>query len=126
MDLQKANEIYKIGEDLSAKFLERKGYSILHKNYRVKGGEIDLIAHDRDSLVFIEVKTRSKHSIKQAMMSISYTKRKRITYTAERYIIQHPDCVKSRFRFDVIFVWYFRNSDTYKIEHLENAFHPVF
>ncbi len=126
MDKQKANEIYKIGEDLSAKFLERKGYSILHRNYRVKGGEIDIIAQHGDSLVFVEVKTRSKHSIKQALMSISYTKRKRITFTAQRYIIQHPDCVKSRFRFDVIIVWYFRHSDTYQIEHFENAFHPEF
>lgn len=59
-------------------------------------------------------------------MSISYTKRKRITYTAERYITQHPECVKSRFRFDVIIVWYFRNTDTYQIKHFENAFYPQF
>ncbi|MDD3143762.1 MAG: YraN family protein [Candidatus Cloacimonetes bacterium] len=121
---QKANEIFHVGEDLAAKFLAKKGYSILRRNFRAATGEIDIIATHEDVLVFVEVKTRSKHSIRQALMSISRTKRKRISITAQRYIIQHPECVKSRIRFDVIIVLYFRNTNSYQIEHLEDAFLP--
>ncbi len=124
MKSQKANEIFHIGEDLAAKYLVKKGYSVIHRNYRASTGEIDIIATQEDILVFVEVKTRSKHSIRQAVMNVSYTKRKRISITAQGYIIRHPDCVKSRIRFDIIVVLYFCHTDTYKIEHLEDAFLP--
>ncbi len=124
MQSQKAKEIFHVGEDLAAKFLERKGYAILRRNYRAKTGEIDIIATHEDVLVFVEVKTRSKHSIRQALMNVSHTKRKRISLTAQGYIIQQPECVKSRIRFDIIIVLYFGNTDSYQIEHLEDAFLP--
>lgn len=124
MQSQKAKEIFHVGEDLAAKFLETKGYTILRRNYRAKTGEIDIIATHEDVLVFVEVKTRSKHSIRQALMNVSHTKRKRISLTAQRYIIQEPDCVKTRIRFDIIVLLYFSNTDSYQIEHLEDAFLP--
>ncbi|MBP7204955.1 MAG: YraN family protein [Candidatus Cloacimonetes bacterium] len=124
MQSQKAKEIFHVGEDLAAKFLEKKGYTILRRNYRAKTGEIDIIATHEDVLVFVEVKTRSKHSIRQALMNVSHTKRKRISLTAQRYIIQEPDCVKTRIRFDIIVLLYFSNTDSYQIEHLEDAFLP--
>lgn len=125
--MQKKNitELFHIGEDLAAKYLVRKGYQILQRNYRVDTGEIDIIAQNADNLVFVEVKTRSKHSIKQALMNVGYTKQKRISTTAQRYIIQHPYCVKPKIRFDIIILLYFSDTDTYKIEHLEDAFVPV-
>ncbi len=124
MDRQKANEIFHVGEDLAAKFLVKKGYEILKRNYRAATGEIDIIAHHGDTLVFVEVKTRSKHSIRQALMNVSRIKRKHITLTAQRYIIQQPECVKARIRFDIVIVLYFSNTDSYRIEHLEDAFPP--
>ncbi|MDD3464862.1 MAG: YraN family protein [Candidatus Cloacimonetes bacterium] len=124
MQQQKAKEIFHVGEDLAAKFLANKGYAIVARNFRASTGEIDIIATRDDLLVFVEVKTRSKHSIKQALMNVSFTKRKRITLTAQRYIIQHPECVKSRIRFDLIVVLYFCHTDSYQIEHLEDAFMP--
>ena len=124
MQKQKANEIFHVGENLPAKFLANKGYTILRRNYRADTGEIDIIATYEDVLVFVEVKTRSKHSIKQALINVSYTKRKRISLTAQRYINKEPDCVKSRIRFDIIIVLYFFHTDSYQIEHLEDAFLP--
>lgn len=126
MQKQKETELFHTGEELAAKYLQGKGYEILQRNYRAKTGEIDIIAQKDDQLVFIEVKTRSKHSIKQAMMNVGYTKQKRISHTAQTYILQNPDCVKSRIRFDLIILLYFRNTNSYQIEHLEGAFTPVF
>ena len=124
MQKQRANELFHVGEDLATKFLANKGYTIQRRNYRTDTGEIDIIAHHQDTLIFVEVKTRSKHSIRQALMNVSYTKRKRISLTAQRYIIQHPECVKARIRFDIIIVLYFFHTNTYQIEHLEDAFLP--
>lgn len=126
MQQRKATDLFHIGEDLAAKFLAGKGYDILCRNFRTEIGEIDIIAQDENNLVFVEVKTRSKHSIKQTLMSVSYTKQRRITLTAQRYIIEHPDCVKPRIRFDIIILLHFANTDTFKIEHLIDAFVPVF
>ena len=126
MENRKTVELFHIGEDLAAKYLAAQGYNILCKNFRSDAGEIDIIASDKDNLVFVEVKTRSRHSMKLALMSISYTKRKRISLTAQRYITLNPDKVKPKIRFDVIVVFYYPETDSYKIEHLQDAFVPVF
>ena len=49
------------GEDLACKYLRKIGYDILERNYRIRGGEIDIIARDKEFLVFVEVKTRFTH-----------------------------------------------------------------
>lgn len=125
MDTLKSTELFHIGEDLAAKYLASKGYEIVCKNFRTEHGEIDLIVKNQDYLVFVEVKTRSKHSINLALMNVNYTKQKRITLTAERYIIQNPDCVKLSFRFDIMVVLYYADTNTFKISHFEDAFLPV-
>lgn len=51
----------KYGEDLACEFLKKKGYKIIERNFRIRGGEIDVIALDGKTLVYIEVKTRSSH-----------------------------------------------------------------
>ncbi|MBW6513565.1 MAG: YraN family protein [Candidatus Syntrophosphaera sp.] len=125
MQKQKSTELFHTGEDLAAKYLISKGYAILHRNFRADTGEIDIVAQNEENLVFVEVKTRSKHSIRQALMNIGYTKQRRISTTAQRYIILHPEYVKPKIRFDIIILLYFGDTDTYKLEHLEDAFVPV-
>jgi putative endonuclease len=125
MDKLNPTELFHIGEDLAAKYLTGKGYEILCKNFRSEHGEIDLIARNNAHLVFVEVKTRTKHSMKLALMNVAYSKQKKITLTAETYITQNPDCVKHSFRFDIVVVFYFEATDTFKISHLEDAFPPV-
>ena len=122
---RKATDLFHLGEDLAAKYLTGKGYDIVCRNYRTDGGEIDIIAEDEQHLVFVEVKTRSKHSIRQALINVAYTKQKRITLAAQRYINQHPECVKPRIRFDIIILLHFSDTDTFKIEHMMDAFVPV-
>jgi putative endonuclease len=126
MRYQKKTDLFHTGEDLAAMFLTGKGFTILCRNFRMESGEIDIVAQQDDNLVFVEVKTRSKHSIRQALMNVNYTKQKRISLAAQRYVIQHPDCVKARIRFDIVILLYFCDTDTYKVEHLEDAFTPVF
>ena len=56
-------EIGSAGEKIAALYLEKKGYKILRRNFRVKGGEIDIIAENDDIISFVEVKSRSVHYI---------------------------------------------------------------
>lgn len=51
----------KYGEDLAVTYLKSKGFKIIERNYRIRGGEIDIVAIDRDTVVYVEVKTRSTH-----------------------------------------------------------------
>ena len=125
MQNTETRNLFHTGEDLAVKYLIHKGFKILERNYRIQGGEIDIIAQNNDTLSFVEVKTRKKHSMKMALMNVSYTKQKRISLTAERYITQHPENVKPKIRFDIIIVFYYYEDNTYSIKHLEDAFMPI-
>ena len=58
-----STEIGRIGEEAVCEFLTSSGYEITNRNYRIKGGEIDIIAVDSEYIIFVEVKTRSPHSM---------------------------------------------------------------
>jgi putative endonuclease len=62
------------GEDLAVRFLEKKGYRILSRNFRTPVGEIDVIAEDRNTLVFIEVKTRTDDSFGHPFEAVTFRK----------------------------------------------------
>ncbi len=124
MDNRSAKEIFVLGESVAASYLMSKGYAIVATNYRSSYGEIDIIATRADTLVFIEVKTRRNHSMNGALKTISLTKQKRLSLTAQYYINQNPLSDKTNTRFDVIIAFYYEQSDTFKIHHLEDAFTP--
>src|SRR3954447_9939367 len=90
------------GEKLAAKFLRRQGYKILHRNFRGRtGGEIDIVARDRDTLVFIEVKTRRTERFGRPFEAIRRDQRQRIARGALAWLrlLDNPDIL---FRFDVV------------------------
>lgn len=122
MPQQDRREFSRLGEDLAAKFLNRQGYAILGRNYRVRGGEIDLIARLGDTVAFVEVKTRLRHSIRQTLMNVAYTKQKRLSEAARRFLLEHPAEGELRYRFDVILVFHYPDTDSFKIEHYPDAF----
>lgn len=106
------------GEQAAARFLRRKGYKILRKNYRRPGGgEVDIVCRDvrHNELVFIEVKTRSDDAFGRPFDAVDRKKRRLIIRGAMAWLrlLDMPDIT---FRFDVIEV-----VDSH-IEHLENAF----
>ena len=109
----------KFGEDLAARHLKKQGYRLLCKNYRTRFGEIDIIAKDGDTIVFVEVKSRRTSSFGHPKYAITPEKQKRISKTALYYLktTRQNHC---RARFDVVTI----NSVNKKtdIEIVKNAF----
>jgi putative endonuclease len=91
----------KIGEDLACRELERRGYAIVARRYRCRRGELDIIARDGATLVFVEVKSRDGHDFGEASEAVTRVKRRRIAALAFEYIVRHHvrECPC---RFDVV------------------------
>lgn len=104
------------GELRIAKFLKRKGYKILEKNYRTNFGEADIIALYGDFLVFVEVKTRSDESYGTPAEAVGYKKRRTYEKLAEYFVTVNPEYDNHTVRFDVAQVLNDR------IDYIENAF----
>jgi putative endonuclease len=103
-------------EAMAAEFLVARGLAILARNYRCRSGEIDLIARDRDTLVFVEVRLRSSAAFGGAAASITAAKRRRIARAARHYLAtlgREPPC-----RFDAIL---FDAPDAQRIEWLKDV-----
>ena len=108
------------GEKLAKDFLKKRGYRILETNYRCPEGEIDIIAKDKDSLVFIEVRTKTSLEFGSPEESITLTKRKRLRATAFRYRQTYDDLPPS-WRIDVVAVELDQKGKLSRIELIENA-----
>jgi len=107
------------GEERAVHYLKGKGFTILERNYRAERGEIDIIALDRDILVFIEVKTQRHDSFGEPEAWVDQKKQAQIGKVAQAYIQQHNindrDC-----RFDVIGI--VDTDRNMEIRHIEDAF----
>ncbi len=103
-------------ENLAAAYLQRAGLKLVERNYRCRFGEIDLIARDGATLVFVEVRMRSSERFGGAAASITRAKQQKLLRTARHYlagIARPPQC-----RFDAMLI----NGNTNAIEWLKNAF----
>ncbi|MFD2371269.1 YraN family protein [Brevibacillus sp. GCM10020057] len=112
------------GEQLAETYLIQKGYEIVGRNVRTRRGEIDLIAVDRGSLVFVEVRTRSSLAFGTAAESVSWRKRQKLRELAMEYL-QGLSRYVPAFRFDVIAIHVSRSHESGRhasIEHIEHAF----
>ena len=107
------------GQQEAEAFLLAKGYKILERNYRVRGGEIDLIAQCKEYIVFIEVKFRSGVGYGYPRESVGAAKQRKIIKTAMQYIAVHG-LDNQDFRFDVVEV--LSRDKHVEINHIENAF----
>ncbi len=110
----------KIGEDIAAKFLTRKGYRILERNWRIKGGEIDIVADDRGTMVFVEVKARSSTEYGTGEEAITPHKKGKIINTAKAYLKYKGE--DRPCRFDVIAILFDKRGKAKEINHIEDAF----
>ncbi|MGB5684809.1 MAG: YraN family protein [Candidatus Electrothrix sp.] len=104
------------GEDLAVQHLEQQGYTILERNYRLRIGEIDIIARDGEYLVFIEVKTRRSKRFGSPFEAVDLRKQQKIFNIAAVYLQGKELPV----RFDVVAVHL--NEQNVRIEVLKNAF----
>lgn len=117
--LNRRQKFGKKSEELAEIYLKQKGYLILERNYRTKIGEIDIIAKENATLVFIEVKARRSSAFGSPKSSVNYQKQRKISLIAAQYLKQ-PQFKNQRARFDVISVK--QHSGAPEIEHVMNAF----
>ena len=111
------------GESSACNYLESLGYSVIERNYRVNGGEIDIVAKDGSYTVFVEVKSRSgQPSARFGRASSAVDKRKRLCFVraANEYLKTHPEVGKCRI--DVIEVYFRFGSERAEIRHIKSAF----
>ena len=115
--MNRRQQIGKTGEAMAVRFLKKKGYKILAQNYRTRLGEIDVIAKDRNTIAFIEVKTRRTMEYGSPKMAITPEKQRKISMAALLYLKQN-DQSNAAARFDVVTV----QPDNGTIDIIKNAF----
>ncbi|MDR1094618.1 MAG: YraN family protein [Clostridiales bacterium] len=108
-----------VGEESAARFLERKGYRVLENNYKCRFGEIDVVAMDGDTLVFVEVKHRATLKYGRPAEAVNTRKQYKISQVAAAYI-KSKKLYDAPARFDVIEVL-----DNRWVNHIENAFYSM-
>lgn len=111
----------RIGENVACKYLKKKHYKILERNFRKPFGEIDIIAQKEDVIVFAEVKTRSGElNYGMPCEAVTYTKQQKLIKTAKAYIMENE--LDAVFSFDIIEV-ILKNGKVLSVNHIENAFY---
>ena len=108
-----------IGENLACDELERRGYAILARRYRRRGGEVDIIAADGPTVVFVEVKTRAGSDFGSGAEAVSRTKRRRIVGVANDFLVRER-LTNRPCRFDVVSIALGREGPV--VEVYTNAF----
>ena len=107
------------GERIAEEYLKKKGYKLIERNYRCKGGELDLIVLDRRVVVFVEVKTRTGHGFGSPFEAVEYHKQQRMIRAAQVFLSEKKLHQRDA-RFDVVGVSWPGGGPV--IEHIENAF----
>jgi len=112
-------ELGKKGEEKAVRFLKKKGYRIIEKNYVCKMGEMDIIAKDKDTLTFIEVKTRTSAEFGPPQLAVNSSKQRQLSKVALNYLKEKQlEDVKARF--DVVAILLEQEKE--KIELIKDAF----
>ena len=109
----------KTGESLACEYLRANKIKVLHKNYKNKIGEIDIIAKEGDTVAFIEVKTRSSYIFGTPAEAVNYRKRQKIIKTALKWMTDKN--YEDDIRFDVIEVL-INETGAPDINYIKNAF----
>jgi putative endonuclease len=104
------------GENRAAAALEAKGMQLVARNFRSPQGEIDIIARENDTLVFVEVKAWDHYGFEDLPLAINEKKQRRIIETAKYFLQEHRKYNKMGIRFDVVFI------SPHDIVHLASAF----
>lgn len=108
------------GEELAANFLRRLRYRILERNYRCRCGEIDIVARQGETVVFVEVKTRRSDRYGSPALSVTPFKQRQIARAAQTWLAANR-LADAAARFDVLSIR-LREGEPPEIEHIANAF----
>jgi putative endonuclease len=112
------------GEDTAARFLRRKGYKILARSDRSRPGELDLVALDHSTVVFVEVKTRRSQDAGHPAEAVDAAKQRRLTRLAVTWL-KRRGLLERPARFDVIAITWPESQRRPTVEHFPNAFDAV-
>jgi len=108
------------GEEIACAYLEKKKYTIVTRRFRMFRGEIDIVARDGGTLVFVEVKARADESFGRPEESVTPGKQRQIRKIARGYLVEYP-LGDAACRFDVISIL-FGDGNDYRLEHFVDAF----
>ena len=106
------------GERLAGQFLKRKGYRVIARNFRVKGGEVDLVCRNGDCLVFVEVKTRTAGGLGFPEDAVRQEKRRRLVRAVNLYLARLAQ--PPQYRIDVVSIEHSPDGSNH-IVHYENV-----
>lgn len=125
-NMKNTTSLGRYGEDIACDYLKNNKFKILEQNFYVSHNEIDIIAENKQYIIFVEVKTRtcstnSDFSFGTPASAVTYSKQKRTLLAAQAYLNEHH--TKKTPRLDVIEVYLNKNdSSLIKINHIEDAF----
>lgn len=116
-------DIGNLGEEIAKEYLEKKGYKILDQNYKNKIGELDIVAMDGSTFVFIEVKTKTSERFGRPEEMVNFWKQKKLLAVSKLYVLEKK-IENKKMRIDVLTVS-FNSFGEPKIEHFENAVEDI-
>jgi len=119
--MAESHELGQKGEELAADYLKNNGYKILFRNWKWGRNEIDIIAENKEYVIFTEVKTRSADYYLPPSAAVTHEKQKAIIRAADGYIQRYN--INKEGRFDVITI--IKGENNFDIEHIEGAFYPT-
>ncbi len=120
MDDRERKAIGLLGEELALAHLLAQGLTLIHRNYRCKLGEIDLVMLDSFTLVLVEVRCRASNDYGGAAASVDWHKQRKLVKTAEHLLIKRPELRRYPARFDVIAIT--ADADASKVDWIKGAF----
>lgn len=112
-------DIGRIGEDHVCSYLIKRGYEIVERNYRIRGGEIDIIAVNTEFIIFVEVKSRKPGSLVSGFDSVDKRKQSLIIRTASDFCCKHPNKLQPRFDIAQVII---SEQRVLSIDYIQNAY----
>ncbi len=109
------------GEQIAVAELERRGFSLIERNWRCQSGELDAVMRDGDELVFVEVKTRVGASHGSAEEAMSAAKARKLSVAAEWYLAEHAELGDPIWRIDLVAITLDQNGTVVRFTHITNA-----
>jgi putative endonuclease len=111
----------KKGEEVAVAYLIKKRYSILDRNFVCRFGELDIVAREGKTIVFVEVKSRRDQSYGPPQLAVTEFKQRQIARAATFYLLQKKE-TGANARFDVIAIVFHPSEGVVLLDHIENAF----
>ena len=108
------------GEEIAARYLQSRGYNIITMNARYKGGEIDIVAKEKNELVFVEVKSRSTRAFGWPEEGVTRQKRRRMKLSAGLFRSSHTEYQQCAYRFDIMALELDEGAQKARVVHYKN------